>query len=624
MKTILNANNPYFAKILGEPTLKPDALAKTMQFQLPGPSEQSANELSGNQYADRTSENVDKGGLASLRDIFAEMAYNIESIAVNTLNTANFLAEMIPGGRDQAVKDADADKEEDDKKKDDDSRLAKMKEFLSKLEMPEVGPKTGLALMLLGLTALFKYSDEIAAGLAKVLPFVKKFGEMLGPQGALYLGLAALTYIMFPKTVTALLTKGIPKAFDLLGKGFTLMRTFLMTTVPKALLKAYTGGKGVTSKAFTKLAGAFKAMRLFMLKSLVPKLTGIFALGPKALIVKAISAVAAGFTALKVFLLGTLVPAITALAAPLAIPIAIAVAAVAGAVAIWHSIKAGIQAFKDSLAEQDSLLVAIIEGVSTALLTLVTLPITLIKNFVAWVAGKLGFEGIAEKLKEFSIVDFIKDGVKNLVLKAKDFILGLFDLDFNEALGKFIDIGKAIMDSIKAIGAGALSAAKGLLTPIKSFKKGYDKYIKGDTTAEPEAEEFDIDADMTQGEKVAEAKLEIKENEAEIKLIREIKEQDDPEFTGTNPKIAALEAKNVELLKFIADNSLIQSDIAKKSLELQGTNSGGGGNVITTVNNTDASNTNNTSNNTTNTSGLAVTGTDSTAKALSDAGYGVF
>ena len=136
MKTILNANNPYFAKILGEPTLKPDALAKTMQFQLPGPSEQSANELSGNQYADRTSENVDKGGLASLRDIFAEMAYNIESIAVNTLNTANFLAEMVPGGRDKAVKDADADKEEDDKDKDNDSRLAKMKEFLSKLEMP--------------------------------------------------------------------------------------------------------------------------------------------------------------------------------------------------------------------------------------------------------------------------------------------------------------------------------------------------------------------------------------------------------------------------------------------------------------------------------------------------------
>ena len=61
---------------------------------------------------------------------------------------------------------------------------------------------------------------------------------------------------------------------------------------------------------------------------------------------------------------------------------------------------------KKSLDEGDSMLVAIIEGVSTALLTLVTLPITLIKNFVAWVAEKLGFEGIAEKLKELRYCRF--------------------------------------------------------------------------------------------------------------------------------------------------------------------------------------------------------------------------
>ena len=48
------------------------------------------------------------------------------------------------------------------------------------------------------------------------------------------------------------------------------------------------------------------------------------------------------------------------------------------------------------------------------------------------------------KLREFSIVDFIKDGIKGLVLKAKDFVLGLFDIDFRAVLGKFVDIGKSI------------------------------------------------------------------------------------------------------------------------------------------------------------------------------------
>ena len=48
-----------------------------------------------------------------------------------------------------------------------------------------------------------------------------------------------------------------------------------------------------------------------------------------------------------------------------------------------------------------------------------------------------------------------------------------------------------------------------------------------------------------------------------------------------------------------------------------------GGNVVTTINNTDASNTNNSSSNTTNTGDLSVTGTDEIARALSTRGYGM-
>jgi len=571
MEQLFNVNNPYEAKILGEPTLRPEALAKSMQFQLPGPSEQSANELSGNQYADVTSENVDKGGLASLKEIFTEMAYNIESIARNTLDTANFLEKMAPSARDKAVDDADKKKVPPGSDNDSQGNESKFG-----LEVPRVGTKTGLALMLLSLGALFKYGDEIAAGIATVLPYVKKFTDMLGPQGTLYLGLAGLAALIFPKTFETLLgvgTKSISFAFDLLKGGFTLMRTFVMTTAPNALLAAYGGAKGLVIKAFTALKAAFTAMRVFILKTLIPAIASSYG-GAKGLLMKAVGGLALAFTALKVFLLGTLIPAITAIAAPFIVPIAMVAAVVAGAVAVFYSIKAGIDEFKKSLEEGDSMLVAIIEGVSTALLTLVTLPITLIKNFVAWVAEKLGFEGIAEKLKEINIVDSIKNGIKNIVMKAVDFVTGLFDIDFNEVLGKFVDIGSAIGRVLKGIALGSIAAVKAAFpggeSPMEAFKRVYDEVSNKGNENPTLSDEADIGTDTV---------------DADMVVASEIK-----------------------------------PEIAKKALELQETNSAG--TVITTVNNTDASNTNNTSNTTTNAPGLAVTGTDSTAKALSYAGYG--
>jgi len=68
------------------------------------------------------------------------------------------------------------------------------------------------------------------------------------------------------------------------------------------------------------------------------------------------------------------------------------------------------------------------------------------------------------------------------------------------------------------------------------------------------------------------------------------------------------------------EEAMIQSDIARKAFELQ--EKQGAGTVVTTINNTDASNTSNTSNNVTSSIGLAVSGTDETAKSLAQLGYG--
>jgi hypothetical protein len=173
-----------------------------------------------------------------------------------------------------------------------------------------------------------------------------------------------------------------------------------------------------------------------------------------------------------------MIPAITTMMAPFVVPLALIVAAVLVAVAVFTSIKAGIDAFKESLSEGDSMLEAIIDGVATALLTLVTLPITLIKNFVAWVAEKLGFEGIAEKLREFSFVDSIKNGITTLITKIKSFVLGLFDVDFMAFFAKIGNIGMLFLGYVKAIAAGAAAGLKALFPGGDSPTQAYDKAFK--------------------------------------------------------------------------------------------------------------------------------------------------
>ena len=152
-------------------------------------------------------------------------------------------------------------------------------------------------------------------------------------------------------------------------------------------------------------------------------------------------AIGAAFTAMRLYMTATLAPTLLAVMGPIAIPLALVVAAVAAAVAIFVSIKAGIDEFKESLASGDTMLESIIDGVATAFLTLTTLPITLIKDFAAWTLEKLGFEGIAAKLKEFNFVDFIKDGITTLVDKIMGFIGGLFEFDLGVFFAKVSNIG---------------------------------------------------------------------------------------------------------------------------------------------------------------------------------------
>jgi hypothetical protein len=265
---------------------------------------------------------------------------------------------------------------------------------------------------------------------------------------------------------------------------FGLMKVFLLTTMPNALLAAYGGATGYVMTALGSLQKAFFAMKVFMMTTVPNALLAAYG-GVTGYVMKAVTALKVAFTAMRVFLVATMIPAITAMMAPFVVPLALLVAAVLVAVAVFTSIKAGIDEFKQSLSEGDSMLESIIDGVATALLTLVTLPITLIKNFVAWVAEKLGFEGIAEKLREFSFVDSIKNGITTLVTKIKDFVVGLMGFDkIKSFFAKIGSIGGMMFDFVKAITAGAAAAIwPGLKPfgngPLFEYNKAFDASMAG-------------------------------------------------------------------------------------------------------------------------------------------------
>ena len=566
----------------------------------------------------------DYSGSSSMATIEPERMSPMDSLKAifeDMRDSLNMLVELAkPSGadmRDQGISDADIPAIDETDSQGNDGFA------LPEFERPEIGPKVGLALMLVGLSALFRYGDEIATALEPVLKFGKEFYDSLSPNGRIGVGMAGLAAIMFPKTLTKIVTTTLGLAFDGLKLGFKGMVT-AVNKMPGLIKTAYTGGKNLVMGAFDKLKTGFQAMRTFMMTKMIPALASAYG-GAKGFLMKAITSLGTAFTAMRTFMMATMIPAITGFMAPFIVPLALLTAAVVAAVAIFTSIKAGIDEFKKSLDEGDSMLVAIIEGVSTALLTLVTLPITLIKNFVAWVAEKLGFEGIAEKLKEINIVDSIKNGIKNIVMKAVDFVTGLFDIDFNEVLGKFVDIGSAIGRVLKGIALGSIAAVKAAFpggeSPMEAFKRVYDEVSNKGNDRPQLPDEADPEANaevrlIEQGRRE-----EIKDNEAKIEQLQKMDESALlTDGSTADDKIVALESRNADLLSLLYEEAMIQSDIARKAFELQ--EKQGGGTVVTTINNTDASNTSNTSNNVTSSIGLAVAGTDETAKSLAQLGYG--
>jgi len=141
------------------------------------------------------------------------------------------------------------------------------------------------------------------------------------------------------------------------------------------------------------------------------------------------------------------------------------------------SLKSGFETFKKSLEDGDSMLVAIGKGIADFALTLYTLPLTLIKKLVGFIAGLFGFDDFKEKLDKFSFKDMIKKA-------------------FFGFIGSFVKVIKAIA---KGAAAALAAIAPGGKTPQAEFSRVYNEIMQGGS-GQIKVEKTDLEKTGTDGQ----------------------------------------------------------------------------------------------------------------------------
>ena len=332
---------------------------------------------------------------------------------------------MIRTGKETLV---DTDNEKDDKKPDSPLK-GLLKTLKDSFDNVSFGEKMTAILFAGGLALFLRYREVIEKALTPLVKIIKGVVDVLGVEGTLMLLFGSILLIKLAPVIKAAFAigkylGGFLPSFKTLKRAFRLMRVFLMRTMPRQLASAYNGT--ATTKALKMLGFAFKGLRLMMTASLYPAII-------------------------------SMITTLAAAMGPILGPIVIIAAIAAGIAAVLFSIKSGFETFKNSLAEGDSMLLAIGKGIADFALTLYTLPLTLIKKLVGYIAGLLGFDGIKEALDKFSFKDLIKNSFMSLVTG-------------------FVRIIKAIA---KGVGAALSAIAPGGKTPQGEFGRVFNEVMQG-------------------------------------------------------------------------------------------------------------------------------------------------
>ena len=259
--------------------------------------------------------------------------------------------------------------------------------------------------------------DDLLNALQGFFGFVDTLVEQFGLATTLTLGLVALfkpSLFMIP----------LKLAIGLLKGGYKFLTDETVRNAADVKM----------TKAFTKLGDGVKALGNGFKNAGAKGLEFATALGKGALSLggKALTAITTAGTFMKVQMIalgkGLMTFATTTLM-PMLVPLAPFIAVGAAIAAILYSLFEGFQDFRDSLASGDSLIDAIIAGVSKALATLISLPAVAFQGLLEFVTGLLGFDSLSESIGDIDIVGTVTSSIKNILTSAKDFLVDLFTFD---------------------------------------------------------------------------------------------------------------------------------------------------------------------------------------------------
>ena len=377
-----------------------------------------------------------------------------------------------------------------------------------------IGDKLGAALLIGGLLLFNQVQDALVAVLTPIIKVVKGMINIFGPKGTFMIFLGAFLAIKFRGLIASAL-----KVAKVLGPGIWKGIGFAFNGINKAsglLLKGAKNSLSFLGKVGKELGGLTKNIGSTVFKSLnyvggqlVTVAKGTVK-GLSGGMMKSMKLLGTAFKAMRVFMMGTMLPAVSGMIASM-IPMAVAAAPfiligaaiVAGLVAVFVSLKSAFGAFQKSREEGDSMLTAIGKAVLDFTATLVTLPITLVKNLIGYVAGLLGFDGIKEKLEEFSFKDAFINIILSFVGKVKDFFTGLMNFDIAKLGEKIQGLGSTIANIMKALGKGALAFVKAIPKmlfggehPTAAFSRVYNE-VRSSGSAQEKADKVSSSSSET-------------------------------------------------------------------------------------------------------------------------------
>ena len=248
------------------------------------------------------------------------------------------------------------------------------------------GEKMTAILLTGGLLLFTKFKDQLKAVLIPVIEGVQGMIETFGAGGTFAIFLA--TFLAFKtglaqwtlKWLAGASIKGLNKTLSIIKKNGGLFNSINLG-VGKIAKLARDSGKFITrnlTRGFNKLSTGIQLMNKGVANAVKAVGGGM---------TKLMGAIGKGFKLIRLGMIG-----MRASMLPMLAPLAPIIAIAAAVAAVFYSLKSGFDVFKKSLEDGDSMFTAVLKGLGDAMLTLITLPQTLVKKLVGWIAGLLGFD----------------------------------------------------------------------------------------------------------------------------------------------------------------------------------------------------------------------------------------